>query len=421
MQAKMTGTAAGGMFRPFKIRNFTLLFGGQTISTIGDALYYVALPWFILTSGGNPQELGLVLAAYGIPRVASMVAGGWLADHLRPRRVMLLADTIRLLLMALLAALAFAGHPAIWQLCAIAIPLGALSGAFMPASMSILPDTLSSTDLQAGNGLMMSSMQGANLLGSACAGLVVAAFSSGAAFAIDAASFFVSALSLSLMRPITPAASGSKEESVSQENPSACPQEPAALISFGDFLRTSRLIQVSLLLFVILSLCSGGLVEVALPALIHGPLHGGASSFGFILAAWGAGSFVGSIFAGGLGKGKHKGLFVLLAGLIVSAMIALLPFGGVPGAIACMLIGGLANSGITVLLFTAIQLAIPAHLMGRVMGLIMTSSFGLYPVSVALMGVLAERFGPTMLFPLSGLLIGLTMLFGLTQKALREI
>ena len=86
-----------------------------------------------------------------------------------------------------------------------------------------------------------------------------------------------------------------------------------------------------------------------------------------------------------------------------------------------MMIGGIANSGITVLLFTAIQLAIPHHLMGRVMGLLMFSSFGLYPLSVALAGVLSTRFGPVILLPFSGLLLGLVMLFGMTQRALREI
>jgi len=107
--------------------------------------------------------------------------------------------------------------------------------------------------------------------------------------------------------------------------------------------------------------------------------------------------------------------------VIVAAAIALLPTWSVIGAIACMLIGGIANSSIIVLLFTAIQLAIPRHLMGRVMGLLMFSSFGLYPLSVALAGVLSNQFGPAILFPFSGLLLGLVLLFGMTQRALREI
>jgi MFS family permease len=184
---------------------------------------------------------------------------------------------------------------------------------------------------------------------------------------------------------------------------------------------TSRLIQVILLMFTMLGICSGGLVEVALPALVHGPMHGGASGYGIILAGWSAGSLVGSICAGMLGKLKHRGLIIMLCGLVVGAAIGLLPTWGIVGAVACTLIGGVANSAIVVLLFTAIQLAIPRHLMGRVMGVLMFSSFGLYPVSVALAGVLSNQFGPAILFPFGGLLIGLAMLFGMTQKAVREI
>lgn len=421
METSAVKPVAAGMLRTFKVRNFNLLFSGQAISIIGDALYAVALPWLILTTGGSAQELGIVLAAYGIPRVASMLLGGWLSDHLRPRRVMLIADAARLLLMALLAALALGGHPTLWQFCAIAVPLGAFGGAFMPASMSILPDTLSKDDLQAGNGLMMASLQGANLVGSSVAGVVVAAFTAGAALAIDAATFLVSAVSLALMRGTRQARPDTSKEGAGQENSATSIQEQGVPVSFWHFLHSSQLIQITLLLFIVISLVSGGLIEVALPALVHGPMHGTASGYGFILAGWGAGSLVGSLFAGMLGKRKHKGLIILLGGLIVSAMIALLPVGGVPGAIGFALIGGIANSGFTVLFFTAIQLAIPRHLMGRIMGLLMFSSFGMYPLSVALAGVLSNQFGPALLFPFGGLLLGLAMVFGMTQRALREI
>src|SRR5262249_25223852 len=101
---------------PLKVRNFRLLFGGQSISVMGDALYLVAFPWLVLTTGGSAQELGIVLAAYGIARALSMLAGGWLSDRLRPRRVMLIADAVRVVLVGLLAALAWGGHPTLVEL-----------------------------------------------------------------------------------------------------------------------------------------------------------------------------------------------------------------------------------------------------------------------------------------------------------------
>lgn len=405
---------AGG---PLKVRNFNLLFGGQTISVIGDALYTVALPWLVLTTGGSAEELGTVLAAYGIPRALSMLAGGWLSDRLRPRRVMLIADAVRLLLVGLLAVIAMGGHPTLFQLCAIAVPLGAFGGAFLPASQSILPETLSTDELQAGNGLMQASRQGANLIGAAVAGVIVAALTSAAALAIDAGTFLVSALSLALMRT-TP---GTGKQAARREKEVTSVQERVEQVSLWHFLRTSRLIQGTLLIFMVIGLVSGGLIEVALPALVHGPMHGNASGFGIILAGWGAGAFAGALVAGALGKGKHKGLIMLIAGLFMAAMIALLPTWGVAFAVVCMLLAGVTGSIVNVVLFTAVQLAIPRHLMGRVMGLLLFGSFGVYPLSVALAGVLSNQLGPAIFFPFSGLLLALAMLFGMTQRALREI
>ena len=171
----------------------------------------------------------------------------------------------------------------------------------------------------------------------------------------------------------------------------------------------------------LIGLVSGGLIEVALPTLVHGPLQGSASDYGFILAGWGAGALVGAILAGALGKRQHKGVILLLAGLLMATLIALLPIWGVRGAIVCMLLAGVAGSIVNVVLFTALQLAIPSHLMGRVMGLLLFSSFGVYPLSVALAGALADQVGPALFFPFSGLLLAVAMLFGMTQRALRDI
>jgi len=54
---------------PLRVHDFRLLFGGQMVSIVGDMFYAVALPWLMLSSGRSPQELGIVLAAYGVPRV----------------------------------------------------------------------------------------------------------------------------------------------------------------------------------------------------------------------------------------------------------------------------------------------------------------------------------------------------------------
>ncbi|HZO74609.1 MAG TPA: MFS transporter [Ktedonobacteraceae bacterium] len=187
------------MFAPMSVRDFRLLFCGQLVSQLGDMFYNVALPWFLLTSGGGAAALSTVLVAYGIPRIFSPLLGGTLSDRLHPRRVMLVTDSIRALLVGVLALLVAMGHPPLWLLCLIMVILGTCSGLFLPASFSILPEILPTDTLQVGNAFNATSVQLATLIGPALAGLVVSYFQPATGLTIDAFSFVVSAVSLMLM------------------------------------------------------------------------------------------------------------------------------------------------------------------------------------------------------------------------------
>jgi hypothetical protein len=57
--------------------------------------------------------------------------------------------------------------------------------------------------------------------------------------------------------------------------------------------------------------------------------------------------------------------------------------------------------------------------MGRVMGVMMLCSFGTFPISVAVAGVLVRHLGPAPFFPISGALVAVAILGGLTQRDFR--
>ena len=431
---------AGGILAPLGIRNFRLLFGGQTISTLGDAFYAVALPWLVLTTSGSTQELGIVLTTYGIPRVGCILLGGMLSDRLRPRRVMLLTDAVRAVLVGILAALALWGHPNMWQLIAVAVPLGAFEGIFLPATSSMLPEVLDDADLQAGNALNMSSMQLANLLGSGIAGIVVSTLQSGVALALDALSFVISAISLAAMRGRKQTAIANATETVQPvetlnavaegvtgsvtipetEGPEKAPVTTLDM-TFWRLLQTSSVIQVALVVVVVANLTFGGMLEVALPALARGTFAAGAGGFGLMLSAFGAGALIGGLGTGMLGSIPHRGLLALLAGLFQAFTVAFIPYGGLAGATVCMFAMGVSNSFTNVIFLTILQQISPRHLLGRTMALIFLASFGTYPLSVAAAGFLVARFGPTFLFPVSGAALFLAIGFGLLRPELREL
>lgn len=409
---------------PLRLRDFRLLIAGQMVSTVGDMFYAVALPWFVLSSGGTPRDLGLVLAAYGIPRAGSVILGGALSDRAQPRRMMLLADIARALLVGGLAVIVLLDMHTLWILCAIAAPLGAFEGIFLPASMAMLPSILSDDDLQAGNAINMATVQLSTLAGPSLGGAIVASVRSGVAFAIDAATFVVSALALAGMRgKRAPAVDTSPELSTEQPDVdvSAAPvaDEPK---TFWALLRSSRLLQTGLAVSIVGNLAFGGLVEVALPDLARGPLHAGATGFGLMLSTFGAGALAGSLIGATMGKLPHRGMIALFFGLAQGILVAITPFtGGLAGAAITMAAWGLVNAMSNVLLITLLQQKLPRALMGRIMGAFMFANFGLYPISVAVGGVVVDRLGPAILFPITGALLFLAILYGLFQPELRNM
>jgi MFS family permease len=407
----------GNLLAPLRVRDFRLLFVGQMISTIGDMFYAVALPWLMLSSGHTPQELGIVLATYGVPRVGTLLLGGLLSDWLRPRRVMLLADIMRALLVGVLAVLVFTGRTGVLPLCAVAAPLGAFAGLFLPAYYAVLPEILGADALQAGNALNTSSLQLALLIGSGLAGLVVSRLQSGPAFV-------VSALTLILMRGEhrpAEAVTAQKEQALAQEAPGG-EATFAQDITFWRLIRTWRLLQVAFLVIIFGNFLFNGLFEVALPTLARDQFMSGAGGYGLLLAMFGAGSLLGGLIAGSLGKIAHRGLLMLICIMTLGVLYSFVPFaGGLPGAALLIGCAGLTNGMLTVLAFTVMQQQAPPHLLGRLLGIFLFASLGLYPLSVALVGVVSSHVGPVILFPISGAMMLGAAAFGWLQRDIRKL
>jgi predicted MFS family arabinose efflux permease len=406
----------GNIIKPLRNRNFLLLFSGQLISNVGDMLYYVALPWFMLSNGGGAQALGIVLAAFGILRVVGVLLGGVLSDRLRPRRAMLLTDSVRIFLMAALALLVMQGHPALWALCLVSALLGLFGGLFLPATMSVVPSILSGEELQAGNSLTTSSAQLAGAAGAGIAGVVVALLQPWGTLVLDALTFVASAVTLFFIQDVltSQAASASK----SNEHTGETGETIAEPLTFWQLLRRSRILQTFIVLFFSVSLGTGAMFEVALPSLLHNQLHASASGYGFLLAGFSIGAIIGSLAAGGLGKVPYRLALSMVGFFIEGLLIMLLPFMGNVGiGVLITLAAGVLNGLGYVIMMSVIQGGLPAHLMGRVMSIFGFASFALYPLSVAIGGVVVPCYGPVPIFLVGGLLLAVSCLVSCLQRA----
>jgi len=412
-------TAPRGL-APLRHRGFRLLAGGQLASNVGDACYAVALPWYVLAEHGGALLLGTVLAAYGVPRTVLLFAGGHASDRWRPWTVMMSTDAVRALGVGALAVAAALGPARAVVLVPIAAVLGAGEGLFLPGSFAAVPALLPDEDLQAGNALASAGTQFATLAGPVIGGALVALLGPVPAFALDAATFVVSAVTLYGVRAaMRPSAAGAVR----------APHPPAG--AAGDaaagrptvlaLLRSERILLISLLITVAANLGSAGMDEVALPSLAHGPLHASAGGYGALIAAFGAGALLGTLVAGQVRRARRPAVAGSMAFLAEAVFIAVVPYlGGTLPAGAALAAVGVLNGFGNVVMLTIFQRWAPPDLLGRLTGLLLTASFGVFPVSVALAALVVHGLGAAAFFPLAAAAVAIPLLAGLGQRTWRD-
>ena len=394
---------------PLASRDFRLLSTGQLTSTVGDGFLWVALPWLVLSASRGALTLGTVMACYGVTRAGMLTVGGALADRVGPRLIMLTSDLGRLCLLAGLAVISVKHAASLPTLCPLAALLGAGSGLFIPASMAIMPTLLVPDQLQAGNGIFTAMTQTGAFLGPVLAGVLVATAGPSPAFLADAVTFAVSAVTLTLI--------GRRAPHARTPSPSAAARPPGGM---WTLLRKWRVLRLVLLQITMGSLVFGGAFEVALPALAH--LRFGPAAYGALLASLGIGAVLGTLAAARVKPLAKPMIIASMAFLGQGVAISLVPFlGGLGGALAAILLYGMCNGLGNVIFLTVIQRTAPAHLLGRVMSLILLANWGIFPLSVAIAGLAVTRLRPSLFFPVAGAVMAVPLLAALTQRDFRTL
>jgi MFS family permease len=375
---------------PFALRDFRLLWAGETISALGDQFALIALPWLALVLTGSGLALGSVLALMAVPRALLMLIGGVTVDRWSPRLVMLVSNAVRLVAVTALALVVLAGATELWMLYVFALVFGIADAFFFPAQTSIVPQLVEPDQLQRANGIVQGTAQASVLIGPALAGLAIAglatpgtpAATGGIAIAllVDAATFGVSMVTLWLMR--ARARTGSPSTSVIEDLKAAFRHVGAV-----PGLRWVIVMSLAANFFIV------GPFEVGLPVIAYQRLPEGAAAFGILLSAFGGGSLVGLGLAAMLPapRPSHFAFVVLGATGLSGVGLALLPF--MPGTLAAGVL--IAGAGL-VLGFgnlhgiTWVQARIAPELMGRVMSVMMLGSVGLIPVSMLVAGIAVQ-------------------------------
>ncbi len=175
-------------------RNFRLLWIGETISQLGNAMALVGVPLVaVIVLHASTFTVGVLTAAGWLPwLVIGLPAGAW-ADRLPARRVMIACDVISAVLYASVPITAWAGVLTTGLVVGVQLGGGAASVLFMTAYQVYLPSLVTSAELIEGNTKMQGSASAAAFVGPSLAGLVAQLAGAATAVLGNAVSFVVSA------------------------------------------------------------------------------------------------------------------------------------------------------------------------------------------------------------------------------------
>lgn len=382
-------------------RTFGFVWLAHSISELGTQVTLLALPLtaaVVLDAGA--WQMGVLTAAGLVPYPLLALPLGAVVDRLPHRRMLVLADVARAVLLGSIPVAALTGTLTLGHLCVVAFLTGGFTVLFDLARASLVPLLLAPEHLAAGNSRFAVSGSVAQVAGPGLGAALVQALSAPLAITVDALSFLLSAGLLRRVPRRTRATTARLGREVGRE--------VVAGIRFvvgHPVLRTLALALGAVNLFGLMTgsiMVLYGLRELRLaPGLV-----------GVLIAASGAGALAGALAATWLGHRVGLGKASVVGAALYALAPALLPL-ATPGTAGLVLFGAaqlLLGCGIAILdvnVLTLRQLSTPDDLQGRTGATIRLVQWGAKPVGALLGGFLGAAAGlrPTIWLAIAGGLV----------------
>jgi MFS family permease len=382
---------------PLRHRDFRFLWAGMTVSLLGDGITTIALAWQAYEISNVPTALALIGVAQTVPHVVLLLVGGAVSDRFERRKVMIAADTVRLLAMCALGFLAVTGTIQIWHMMLIAAAYGAGSAFFGPAFDAVVPDLVPEAELPQANALDQFVRPAAfRMFGPAIGGWIIAGFggSAGPAFFVDAATF---AASIGCLLAV-----GRHPIHLDVDDAGSIGHEIAEGLRY---VRTRVWLWGTFLAATLAYLIFWGPAEVLLPYIVKEEMGGTAGQLGLVFALGGVGAMFAAVYMANRDLPRRNMTFMYVAWTISTLMVAVYGLARFPWQLmaASFVFNPLESAGLIVWVTTK-QRLVPGRLLGRVSSLDWFISIGLVPISFALTGPVAQVLGARTTLVAAGLL-----------------
>jgi len=370
-------------------KNFLLLWQGQFVSKLGTQVYTIVIILWLMDVTNSASIIGLFGMVAGIPIVLLSAFGGAVADRFPRKKIIVFCDTINGFAILTLAALMLLNPDKsqilIISLFLITIVASSVNAFFGPAISASIPDIVPEKMVAGANTMGSFSEKISVFIGQGLGGILYQTIGAPLIVLFDGISYLVSAFSESFIH-------------IPQKIPEKTKEFSSYFQTFKDdikegfkYINKNKGLKRLLLISVVLSFFSMPVI-VLLPFYVNLHLMAPKEWYGFLMAIFGVGAFLGYMIVGifRIPGRKRKKVLILFMILEASGYILIGIIDSTYQAALLFFLGGVFSGFIMVSIVTILQITTPSNIRGRVFGVLTTISASVSPLGMGLGGVIAD-------------------------------
>lgn len=377
------------MFASLANRDFVLVWLSNLAAMFGMQMQMVARGWLIYDMTTSAVALAWVTFAFMAPTLVFSLLAGVLADRLRKKRVMILAQVLHFIAMLVIATITITGNATFTYFIFFGLLNGTLMSLNAPARQAIVPGIVGESGLGNAVALNMASMNLSRILAPTMAGVLIALLAGGdktSFLGVGIVFYVIAVLDLLSVVLLLFLRYEGRDMRVERRGMVSDMRDGLKYV-----VRTPMIMGLLVMGFV--PMLFGMPLMFLLPVFNKEVLGMGPEGLGLLMTAMGAGALIGSLALAGAGNVGRKGLILLTSAMVWAVFIGLFALSAnLSMALLLLAMVGLSSTSYMAMNMTLIQLSISPMMMGRVMSLAMMT-FGLMPLGVFPMSIMAESYG----------------------------
>ena len=333
---------------------------GTLASVIGFQMLNFSQFWIMRELTESPLYLGYVGLANAVPAIVLNIFGGVLADKLDRKKLISITQTVNGALILILSGLTFAGVIQAWHVIALAFLAGAINAFDQPARQALYPSLIDRAVMMNAVALNSAIWTGTRIIAPAIAGIIIYLTNTGTSFLISALGFFtMAAIVLSLSIP--------KDQSDISQSP-----KKNDLFEGIRFIWKNNIFLILICITFFNSFFGMSYIPM-MPVFGVDILEVDADKLGILMGLSGVGALMATMIIGRTGNFKQKGLLIIVGSLLFGISITVFAFtsmqyGNYYVALALLFIVGASSSTYMISIMSSLQMLVPNHMRGRVMG-----------------------------------------------------